>query len=112
MNNKSSRDPELFKTLDIVKGLENPPKNWAVYKHSYPFYSLNNLMAFDHHGNSFNVNESFFKKDNKDIAWGLFIKEEYIKEISDNTFKPLIYFKDKRLYFYVNQDVNTLTFNK
>lgn len=127
---KTKRDPEIFKTLDIYRGLQKPPNAIGVIEDAYPFYSLANLMGYHKGPMVFvaTIDTIKYKILNKDVVktikrqeddrypgdlntlrWSFMLKTDSLNRLKNevpnlnNYFSTLIYFQSVDLYILIEK---------
>lgn len=61
---KNHRDEVLYEAIDYAREHKLPAKEWILYNNCYPFFSLQNLLAFEESASVFQIeNVTSFEKD-------------------------------------------------
>lgn len=89
---KSHRDEVIYEAIDFARERNLPLKNWILYNDCYPFFSLQNLLAFEASASVHQVsNTDHFKLDALVIIHKADVgKIQNIKKLKDLSTKDLV----------------------
>jgi 4-amino-4-deoxy-L-arabinose transferase-like glycosyltransferase len=120
LTTKIKRDKELFKTKEVVGGLNVKPNAWAIIGESYPFFAATNFFAYYDHAEVYRGKSSLIKawlegsdlnqhvimdfpQEMNNFLWGFLVRSQDVEQwrihypLFDQKLVSILQFKKKGL---------------